>query len=109
MPSFHEFDVALTPSGPSAAAATSRIPTNEVHLNPWAAGVKGNLNGSILSDATNAPLGIGLKLAPARLTALNNAPAELVLGDASGPWLINLADLNMLPVAATTFSGVFFS
>ena len=107
MPSFHEFDVALTPSTP-ATAATSRTPTNEVHLNVWLAGVKGTPS-AVLSDSTNVGAGIGLTLAASRAAVLSNAPAELILGDASGAWVLNVADLKVQPgVGGTTlFSGVY--
>ena len=108
MPGFHEFDVALSPNTPVAAAST-RTPTNEVHVNPWATGTK-SAPVLILSDAANIAAGIGLTLAPARQTAQANAPAELVLGDASGAWLLNIADLNVSSGGAvpdTLFAGVF--
>lgn len=105
MPSFHEFDVALSPNTPATAAA-SRVPTNEVHLNPWITGAKGTPS-AVLSDAANAPAAVGLTLAPSRSTAIVNAPAELVLGDASGAWLLNLADLNMSSATITLFGGVY--
>lgn len=108
MPSFHEFDVALSPNTP-AAGATSRTPTNEAHINPWLTGTKGNPS-AILSDSTNAPAAVGLTLSPSRAgVLLVNAPSELILGDLSAPWLLNIADLNMQSATATLFAGVFIS
>ena len=108
MPSFHEFDVALSPNTP-VAAASSRTPTNEVHVNPWLAGTK-NSPVLILSDAAHIVGAVGLTLAASRPTAQFNAPSELVLGDASGPWLLNIADLNVSSTGAATdtlFAGVY--
>ena len=108
MPSFHEFDVALSPGVPAAGAAT-RTPTNEAHINPWLTGVKGTPVAT-LSDLAKAPAGIGLTLSPSRAgVSLVNAPTELILGDLSAPWLLNIADLNMQSATATLFAGVFIS
>jgi hypothetical protein len=105
MPSFHEFDVALTPNVP-AAGATSRTPTNEAHINVWATGTKG-APVAILSDSAHIAGGIGLTLAASRVTALSNAPSELVLGDASGAWVLDIADLNVSSALDTLFAGNF--
>ena len=105
MPSFHEFDVALSPNTP-AAGASSRTPTNEAHINVWLSGVKGSPQ-AVLSDASHINSGVGLTLSPSRAVSLLNAPCELVLGDASGPWLLNIADLNVSSTLATLFSGNF--
>lgn len=106
MPSFHEFDVALSPSVPVSGASV-RTPTNEMHVNPWVTGTKGSPV-LTLSDASHIASGVGLTLSPSRAgVALTNAPFELVLGDAAGPWLLNLADLNVSSVLATLFSGVY--
>jgi hypothetical protein len=107
MPSFHEFDVALSPGVP-AAGASSRTPTNEAHINPWITGTKGT-NVLILSDATHIGAGIGLTLTGAQVRAELNAPAQLVLGDLSGPWLVNIADLQVSSATLTLLAGVFIS
>jgi hypothetical protein len=108
MPSFHEFDVALSPNTP-AAGASSRTPTNEAHINPWLTGFKGTPVAT-LSDLAHAPAAVGLTLSPSRTgVVLVNAPTELVLGDLSAPWLLNIADLNMQSATVTLFAGVFIS
>jgi len=108
MPSFHEFDVALSPNTP-APGASSRTPTNEAHVNIWIAGTKGSPVGT-LSDPSHAAAAVGLTLSASRSgVPLVNAPSELVLGDASGAWVLNIADLNSNPGAGVTtlFSGVY--
>lgn len=106
MPGFHEFDVALTPNVP-ASATSVRVPTSEAHINPWLSGTKGSPLATF-SDASHIASGVGLTLSPSHAgVALMNAPSELVLGDAAGPWLLNLADLNVSSALATLFSGVY--
>lgn len=108
MPSFHEFDIALSPNTP-APGASLRTSTNEAHINIWLAGTKGSPVAT-LSDPSNAAAAVGIVLSASRSgVPLVNAPSELVLGDSAGAWLLNIADLNVNPGAGATtlFSGVY--
>ena len=105
MTAFHEIDIALTANVPSPFSAV-RLPAAEVHLNPWAAGAKG---GTSLTVGTPASVGsvIGIQMVAQRPINQTNAPAELILGDASGAWVINLADGSVVSAPVTNISLIF--
>jgi len=104
MTAFHEIDVALSVSVPAPFSAV-RIPAAEVHVNPWMSGSKGAPSITVGSPTNSATT--GLIMVPQRLTSLSNAPSELVLGDASGAWVINLAEGEVVSAFVTNLSLVY--
>jgi len=105
MTAFHEIDVALTPNVPSAFSAV-RLPAAELHINPWASGAKGAQLVTI-GTAASVAAGIGIQLTTQRPVALTNAPAELILGDTSAAWLVNLAEGSAVSAIITNVSLIF--
>lgn len=105
MTAFHETDVALTPNIPSAFSA-ARAPAAELHINPWATGAKGAQSVTI-GTAASVAAGVGIQLTSQRPVAMTNAPAELVLGDTSAGWLLNLADGSVVSASVTNLSLIF--
>jgi len=94
MPAFHELDVPLT-AGQAAAMSPTRIPAAVVHVNPWATGAKGTPLVTIGNPGNQASAGIVMSVQRPS-SALINAPFELILGDLSGAWVMNLADLEAI-------------
>ena len=105
MTAFHEIDVALTANVPSSFSA-ARLPAAELHINPWASGAKGAQSVTI-GTAASVAAGIGIQLTSQRPVALTNAPTELILGDTSAGWLLNLAEGSVVSASVTNLSLIF--
>lgn len=104
MTAFHELDIALSLGVPAPFSAV-RIPCAECHINPWVAGAKGTP--SITVGSTLDSAATGLTMVPQRTTNLSNAPSELILGDSSGAWVINLAEGEVVSAAITNVSLIY--
>jgi hypothetical protein len=105
MTAFHEIDVALAVSVPASFSA-ARLPAAEVHINPWVSGSKGTQSVTVGTPASVAA-GIGIQMTPQRVVAQTNAPTELVLGDTSAGWLVNLAEGAVVSATVTNVSLIF--
>ena len=103
--SIHETDITLVANVPAPFTA-ARVPTAELHVNPWAAGTKGTPVATI-GTAASVAAGVGIQLVPERLTAMSNAPAELILGESSAELLINLTEGSVVSAAVTSVSLVY--
>lgn len=100
----HGFAVALSP-GVAVANSALRVAGRELHINPWLVGTKaiGSMN---LGDSTvTSALGLVMVAARSAPVALANAPTELIIGDTSAAFLINLADEFVISTAAVQSSG----
>lgn len=109
MTAFHEFDVALVVGTP-APLTTLRTPANELHVNVWAAGGKGLPTLQIGNFGNVGSVGLTITAAVASAT-LKNAPMELVIGDVSGPLVINLTEAGVDAISASVainLGGIYF-
>lgn len=109
MTAFHEFDAALVVGTPVPLTAL-RTPANELHVNVWAAGGKGLPTLQIGNFGNVGSVGLTITAAVTS-AALKNAPIELVIGDVSGPLVINLTEAGVDAISASgaiNLSGIYF-
>ena len=103
--SIRETDIILGATVPAPFTA-ARLPTSELHINPWSSGTKGTPSATV-GTAASVAAGVGIQMVPQRLTAMSNAPAELILGESSADLLLNLVEGSVVTSVSATVSLVY--